>query len=67
MTNPEVKIRLPDKHDEIKRFPKKYLCDVIYTILKDDFKVWVKEHITERNLKIATDGNLNIAMDPEIA
>ena len=39
---PDVMNKLPDKEDEIKKFPKSYLCDLIYTIVGKDFKDWVR-------------------------
>ena len=35
--------KLPDKDSETKKFPKKYVCDIIYTTLGEDFKGWIKE------------------------
>ena len=63
----EVKNALPDKDSEIRKFPKPYLCDLIYTIVGDNFKQWVRANIENRNQKIAVAGNLNIAMDPAVA
>jgi len=50
---PEVVSKIPDKDDEIKKFPKSYLCDLIYTVVGSPFKDWVKEQITDRNEKVA--------------
>ena len=54
----------PDKMVETKKFPKEYLCNVIYTIVGLDFKQWIKSEINARNEKVTVEGNLNIAMDP---
>lgn len=59
--------KLPDKEDEIKKFPKSYLCDLIYTVVDTPFKEWVKLQITQRNDKVSQDNNLMINMDPQIA
>ena len=42
---PSVVRALPDNSSEVKKFPKPYLCDVIYTIVGGDFKVWVQGEI----------------------
>ena len=65
--NPDVKQRFPDKDIETIKFGKPYICDVIYTIVGDTFKQWVSAEIDKRNEEVATKGNLNIAVDPEIA
>jgi len=38
---PSVMALLPDKDDEIRKFPKSYLCDLIYTVVDTPFKEWV--------------------------
>jgi len=58
---------LPDKLVEAKKFPKPYLCNLIYTLVGDDFKQWVKTQINTRNERVAVEANLNIEMDPAIA
>ena len=55
---------LPDKDSETRKFPKDYLCDVIYILVGSDFKGWVRSEIDARNHKVTVEGNLNIAMDP---
>ena len=63
----DVKSRFPDKDIETIKFGKPYICDVIYTIVGGQFKQWVSNEIDKRNEEVATKGNLNIAVDPEIA
>ena len=58
---------LPNKDAETKKFPKAYLCDLIFTLVGDQFKAWVKREIDTRNQKVMVGGNLNIMMDPQIA
>ena len=62
----EVYRYLPDKI-EVRKCPKQWIVNVIYTIVKDDFGQWVKEQIEERNIKVAIEKDLMIDMDPEIA
>ena len=64
--HPEVYKYLPDRI-EIKKIPKQYLVNVLYTIIKAPFGAWVKQQIEERNRRIAVDKNMLIDMDPEIA
>ena len=52
---------------EIPRLPKDYLANVAFTVVGKPFGDWVKEQIEERNLKITTDKQLNIELDPELA
>ena len=40
---------------------------MIYTVLGEQFRVWVHEKIVERNLKIQNERDMIISMDPEIA
>ena len=64
---PQIVDRLPDKDDETFKFPKSYVCNLIYTCVGDDFKSWVKQQIIDRNEKVAKDQNLNIDVDRDIA
>ena len=57
---------LPDKQ-EIKKVPKQWLINVMYTVIKAPFGQWVRQQIEERNRRIAVDKNMLIDMDPEIA
>lgn len=49
------------------KFPKSYVCNIIYTVFGEQFKDWIHEQIKMRNEKVAVMGNMNINMDPEIA
>ena len=59
--------KLPDKDDETFKFPKAYVCNICYTVLGEEIKIWIKEQIEFRNQKVATEGNMLIKMDSEIA
>ena len=54
---------LPDPI-EIKKCPKQWLINVIFTVIKQPFANWVTDLIETRNHKIAVDKNLLIDMDP---
>ena len=56
---------LPDPR-EVAKLPKQWLCNVIYTTVKDDFAGWVKGRIEARNAGIVKSKNLGINMDPAI-
>ena len=38
-----------------------------YTVVGDNFAQWVKQQIEIRNAKVATDRDLMIEMDPDVA
>ena len=40
---------------------------MINTVAGQPFRVWVDEQISKRNLKLVSEKNMNIEMDPEIA
>ena len=42
-TIPEVMDKLPDKEKESAKFCKSYLCNLIYTIVGEQFKEWIHE------------------------
>jgi hypothetical protein len=52
---------------EIRKMPRSYVCNVIFTCLKDPFQEWVSERCRQRNADIAIDQNLNIELDANIA
>ena len=47
--------KLPEKDSETFKFPKSYVCNICYTVLKNLFKEWIKEQINDRNEKVAKD------------
>ena len=58
---------LPATMKEVVKMPRAYIANVIHTILQKDFLDWTNERITFRNLKVASDKDMNIKMDKEIA
>jgi hypothetical protein len=52
---------------EIRKMPRQYICNVIFTCLKDPFQEWVNERCSQRNADIAVEHNLNIELDANIA
>ena len=48
MNHPEVIEYLPDQQ-EIHKAPKDWICNMCYTVIGDDFDVWVKQQIEVRN------------------
>ena len=63
---PGVLDRLPCEK-EIVKLPKQYLINVIYTVVGEQFAVWVKAKIDERNAKVTSDKDMMINVDPDIA
>jgi len=58
---------LPAAEGEILKLPRQYIANLIYTVVGDAFADWVEDRITQRNYKIATERDLMIEMDAEIA
>ena len=52
---------------EIKKLPRQYIANVIYTLVGDPFYQWVQLKINERNEKVKQQMNINIQMDPRVA
>jgi hypothetical protein len=52
---------------EIRKMPRAYICNVIYTRLGDDFQEWVDVRCKQRNEEIAVEKDLNIHLDANIA
>ena len=49
------------------KLPRDWIANVANTIVGPPFEKWVKQNTETRNSKVASKGNLNIAMDPELA
>ena len=47
--------------------PRHYICNVIYTIIGDEFQKWANQRIDNRNEKVVKEKDMEINMDPEIA
>ena len=61
-----VYLYLPDKI-EVKKCPKQWLVNIVFTVVKDDFSQFGRQQIEARNSKIAIEKDLMIDMDPEVA
>ena len=57
---------LPAEEREIEKLPRAYLANLIYTIVGERFRDWVKEKVDHRTQKILEDQDMAIEMDPEI-
>ena len=66
MQYPKVRQALPLEEREIDKLLRKYVGNLIYTLVGEPFRVWVESVIQERNKKLCEDRNLNIEMDPEV-
>ena len=51
----------------LKKLPRQYIANIIYTIVGKPFTDWIDARVNERHEKRAMENNLNIQMDPEIA
>ena len=52
---------------ELLKLPRQWIINVAVTVVGEPFRAWVKEQISARNIKVATEKDLNISLDPEIA
>jgi hypothetical protein len=52
---------------EIRKMPRQYVSNCIFTLIGDKFQKWVDARISDRNQKLTTDKQLNIKLDPRIA
>lgn len=58
---------MPIAKKEIKKLPRQYIANVIYTIVGEPFKTWVLDRVETRNVKVAEEGDMMIEIDAEIA
>ena len=63
----EVMRALPMVEHEILKLPRQYIANIIYSIEGDPFAEWVQLRVLQRNQKIASERDLMIEMDAEIA
>ena len=63
--HPIVLEYLPDER-EIRKIPKQWLINLVYSLVGNDFKAWVRQQIDARNEKHVVSHNLMVALDPEI-
>jgi hypothetical protein len=52
---------------EIRKMPRQYVSNVIFTLLGGIFQKWVDSRILDRNQKVTIERDLNIKLDPKIA
>jgi len=55
----------PDR--EIKKLSRQYIANVIFTLVGSPFQTWVDTGISNRNIKVTQERNLNIEMDEDVA
>ena len=63
---PEVANALPEDPNEIEHFHRNFIANVIYTLVGENFRLWVDKKMRERTKRMAEDRDMNIKMDPEI-
>ena len=51
---------------EIEKLPRAYLANLIYTIIGEKFKLWVKQKVQDRTDKRTAEQDMAIEMDPAI-
>ena len=61
-----VNLQLPDDRD-LAKLPRQWIINVIYSLVGDDFRLWVSNLIQNRIDHLAESNDLMIELDPEIA
>ena len=56
----------PLREGKIKKLPRFYIANVMYTIIGETFREWVEKKVQERNEKHMLSQNMTIEMDPEV-
>ena len=62
----ELRLYFPVERD-FAILPKKWVCDVCYTVKLDEFDDWVKAKIAARNKRAATEKDSQVVMDQRVA
>jgi hypothetical protein len=62
----DVQNAFPDKKETLK-FERGYICNVIHSLVGEDFQQWVDDRVNARNKKVTVEGNKIIELDPIIA
>ena len=52
---------------DIPKLPRSFVCNLVFSICGDDFRLWVSQRVKQRNDKVAENQNLTLELDPEIA
>ena len=63
---PAVALHLPAVEEEIRKLPRYYIGNIIYTCVGEPFREWVDKVCEERNQKVIKEQNLEITMDKDI-
>lgn len=51
---------------EIPKVPKQWLVNIIYSVVGENFELWVHDRISKRNEKVTIAKDLNILIDPTV-
>ena len=62
---PEVMKHLPILK-ELEKVPKAWCCNVIFSVVGDQFEAWVYDRIRARNERVTAIRDLNINVDPRV-
>ena len=65
-TKPSCKHYFPIEK-EMRKLPKQWIVNVLFSVQNQAFGDWVKERIESRNEKVVKEKNLLIDMDPAVA
>ena len=57
---------MPEERD-LSKITRQFVIDIVNTVVKEPFRIWVKLRVEERNEKIKSQMDLNLKLDPEIA
>jgi len=63
----ELMTYYPVDPKERSRLHKQFILNVAYSVVGEQFQLWVKARVVARNEKVAVEKELRIAVDPEIA
>ena len=64
--HPQVVHYLPDAKD-VPRLPRQWILNVVFTVVGRPFADWVNRQVEDRNATRASEQNLMIDLDPEVA
>ena len=62
----EIHVYFPDCNAEIKKLPRNFIVDLIYSAVGEEFRQWVANKIKARNQKVVEKQDLDLKLDPEI-
>jgi hypothetical protein len=64
---PELQLYFPKDEKDRHRLPKQFILNVAYSVVGENFAIWVKEQIDRRNAKVTKEKDLLIGVDSAIA